>query len=198
MMMKISKVVFGAIAAIALSGCAVSYTFDGKKYDSKESFHQAVDSNIVNVLSEITPLKAPVSNKKLIFAIPSEDVFTKEAYNRFVKIQGNQPTGAAKEILDNIPKANYKNAKVFFDAVRKKNIYASTQFIDMPAMTGAFEASVDTDTVYYIEPTQGSGQWFYHSSKGGKQIFSYDRSSPTPSGKVQAFIDAVLTQAIRD
>lgn len=196
-MMKISKIL-SAFVIVALNGCAVSYTFDGQKYNSKEAFHQAVDSKTSEVLSGITPLPSPVSKKRLIFGTPSEAALLAESNNRFAKSQGNQPTGAAKEILDNVTKANYKNIKIFFDAVQKKNIYASTQFIDMPTMTGSFEASNDTDTMYYIEPTQGSGQWFYHSSKGGKQIFAYDRSAPSMSGKVQAFIDAVLTQAIRD
>lgn len=186
------------IVAIALSGCAVNYTYDGRKYDSKEKLHQAVDSSIFGVISGITPLPKPLTQKKLVFAMPSEATLVDESKQRFVKLQGNQPTGIALEILENIPKSNYKNIKVFFDAVQKRNIFASTQFMEMQSMTGSFAASMDSDTLYMIEPTQGSSQWYYTSFKHGKQIFAYDRSSPTLTGKVQAFVEAVQAQAIRD
>lgn len=192
------KKIFTALAVIALSGCAVNYTYEGKKYDSKQAFHQAVDSKVAEVLSGIVPLPTPVSKKKLIFAMPSETALITEVTSRFVKAQGSQPVGPAKEIIENLPKSTYKNIKVFYDAIQKKNIYSSTQFIDMPTMTGSFEASSDADTLYYVEPSKDSGQWFFNSIKGGKQIFSYDRSAPDGVGKVQAFVDAVLAQAVRD
>lgn len=186
------------IASVILSGCAVTYTYDGEKYNSKEKFQQAIDSKVSDVLSTITPLPSPVTQSKLIFSIASEAVFLDESTKRFIKAQGTQPTGAAKEILENLSKSNYKNTKVFFDALKKKNIYTSVQFIEMQSMTGSFAASADTDTLYFVEPSQNSGQWFYTSLKHGKQIFAYDRSNPTPAGKVQAFIDAVQAQAIRE
>lgn len=192
------KKILSALAIVALSGCAANYTYEGKKYDSKESFHQGVDASLAEVLAGITPLPAPVSKKKLIFAIPSETTLITEYTARFVKIQGNQPIGIAKEIIDNLSKSNYKNTKIFYDAVQKKNIYSSVKYIEMQSMTGSFEASSDTDTLYLVEPTQGSAQWFFHSSKGGKQIFAYDRSAPTVGGKINAFVDAVLSQAVRD
>ena len=140
----------------------------------------------------------PVSKKKLIFAIPSEAALLSENNSRLLKTNGTQPVGIAKEMIENLTKANYKNVKIYFDAVQKKNIFASVQFIEMPSMSGTLEASSDADAMYFIEPAPGSAQWFYLSSKGGKQIFAADRSAPTPAGKVQAFVDAVLAQAIRD
>lgn len=193
------KEIFGVVALVALGGCAtVNYTHEGQKYDTKEAFHQAVDANIAAVLVNIAPLPVPVSKKRLVFAIPSEAALVAESTGRFVKAQGIQPVGPAKEILENVPKSTFKNIKVFFDAVQKKNIFTSAQFIEMPTMIGTLEASNDADALYYIEASQGSGQWFYHSSKGGKQIFAYDRSAPTSIGKLNAFVDAVLAQAIRD
>lgn len=188
----------GLIVVVALSGCAVTYRYDGQKYDSKEKFQQAVDSTISSALSNITPLPVPLTQKKLVFALPSEATLFDESTKRFVKLTGNQPTGNAKEILENLPRANLKGSKMFFDAIQKRNIYASTQFIEMQSMTGSFAASADTDTLYMVEPSQGSLQWYYTSLKHGKQIFAYDRSSGTPAGKVQAFLDAVQAQAVRD
>jgi hypothetical protein len=192
------KKLLGLIVMAALSGCAVNYTYEGQKYDSKEKFHEAVDARVASVLATITPLPMPLTQKKLVFAMPSEATLIDESTKRFMKAQNTQPTGPAKEILENLPKSNYKNIKVFFDGVQKKNIFASTQFIDMQSMTGSFAASADTDTLFMIEPAPNSVQWYYTSLKHGKQIFAYDRSSPTPAGKVQAFIEAVQAQAIRD
>lgn len=186
------------IAAVALSGCAATYTYNGQKYDSKEKLQHAVDSTVSDMLSTIAPLPTPLTQRKLVFAIPSETAIFNETVSRHVKINGNQPNALQNEMYENVCKSNYKNIRVFFDAVQKKNIYASTQFIEMQSMTGSFAASSDTDTLYMVEPSQGSNQWYYTSFKHGKQIFSYDRSSPTPAGKVQAFVDAVQAQAIRD
>ena len=192
------KKILGLIIITALSGCAVNYTYEGQKYDSKEKFQQAVDSTMSGALSGIAPLPRPLTQKKLVFAIPGETTLVDETTKRFVMAQGTQPIGPAKEIIENLSKSSYKNHKIFFDAIQKRNIFASVHFIDMQSMTGSFAASVDSDTLYVIEPTQGSGQWYYTSLKHGKQIFAYDRSSPTPAGKVQAFIEAVQAQAIRD
>lgn len=192
------KKILGLVVVIALSGCAVNYTYQGQKYDSKEKLHQAVDDHISRTLATVTPLPKPLSNKKLVFAIPSEATLINESKKNFIKTQGTAPTGAALEILENLPKSHFKNIKIFFDAVQKRNLYASVQFLEMQSMTGSFAASTDTDTLYMVEPTLGSNQWYYTSLKQGKQIFAYDRSSPTADGKVQAFIDAVQVQAIRD
>lgn len=192
------KKITSLFIVIALSACAVTYTYEGQNYDSKEKFHQAVDSSISGWLSTVTPLPTPLTQKKLVFAIPSEAALINESVKRFVATQGSQPTGPAKEILENLPKSTYKTIKVFYDAVQKKNIYASTQFIEMQSITGSFAASPDTDTLYMVEPSEGSNQWYYTSFKHGKQIFAYDRSNPTAAGKIQAFLDAVQAQAIRD
>lgn len=186
------------VAFVTLGGCAVNYTYQGQKYDSKEKFHLAVDSSVANVISSITPLPAPLTQKKLVFAIPSEATIINESKRRFVTAQGREPNGIALEILENVPKSTYKNIKIFFDGLRKRNIYSATQFVEMDAMTGSISASADADTLYMIEPGPNSAQWYYTSLKHGKQIFAYDRSSPTAEGKVQAFIEAVQAQAIRD
>ena len=193
-----NKNILCLVVAVMLSGCAVNYTYDGQKYSSKEKFHEAVDSSISNVISGVTPLPTVLTRKKLVFAMPSEATLIEETKRRFMKTQGREANGMALEILENVPKSTYKNIKIFFDSVQKRNIYSGTQFVEMQSMTGSFAASADTDTLYMIEPGPNSVQWYYTSLKHGKQIFAYDRSSPTAAGKVQAFIEAVQAQAIRD
>jgi uncharacterized lipoprotein len=180
------KKILGLVAVIALSGCAVNYTYEGQKYDSKEKLHQAVDGHVFRTVATITPLPKPLTQKKLIFAIPSEATLFEESKKRYAKSQGTTPTGPAFEILENLTKSNYKNIKVFFDAVQKRNLYASVQLIELQSMNGSLAASTNTS------------QWYYTSLKQDKQIFAYDRSSPTAEGKVQAFVDAVQIQAIRE
>jgi hypothetical protein len=52
--------------------------------------------------------------------------------------------------------------------------------------------------VFYYETGLGSANWFYATQKSGKQILAVDRTAPTISGKVQAFVEAVQLQAIKD
>ncbi len=194
----IKKFLCLAIATVAISGCAVKYTYEGETYRNKEEFHKAVDANVASTLATVVPLPSPLTPRKLIFAIPSPTAMVEESTRRYVKAKDSQPSGPAKEILENIPLSNFKTIKVFYDAVQKRNIYSSAQFVAMPEMTGSFPAAADTDTLVFIETAQNSGQWYYTSLKHGKQIFAYDRSSPTPAGKVQAFLEAVQVQAIRE
>ena len=186
------------IAVVALSGCAVTYTYNGEKYNSQEKFQQAVDAHVSSQLATITPLPTPLTQRKLIFAVPSLAAWNEQGVKAFVKAQDKEPTEQQKEVGATLNRANAKNIKVFFDGIQKKNIFASTQFIEMESTTGSFAASPDTDTLFLVGPNSNSMQWFYTSFKHGKQIFSYDRSNPTAEGKLQAFIEAVQAQAIRD
>lgn len=186
------------IAAVALSGCATVYTYNGQKYNSNEKLQQAVDAHVSSVLSGVMPLPTPLTQRKLIFAIPTAVAFAEGDAKNFVKAQGQEFNEQQKEVNLNLNRSNFKNIKVFFDAIQKRNIYASTQFIEMDSTTGSFAASPDADTLYMVIPAENSLQWYYTSHKHGKQIFAYDRSSPTAEGKVQAFVDAVQAQAIRD
>lgn len=194
----IKLITLAVVVVGILGGCGTTYTFEGQKYDSKEKFQSAVDSAASGALATIAPLATPLSQKKLVFAIPSESALVNENVRRQVAIAGSQPNAIQQELIDNLSRSNFKLTKIFFEGVQRKNIYKSVQFIEMQSMTGSFAPSQDVDTLYYVEPSQGSGQWFYASSKGGKQIFAFDRSSVTPAGKIQAVVDAVQAQAIRD
>lgn len=193
----IKSVAIGLVV-IFLSGCAVNYTYEGKAYPTKEEFFEAIDASIANSLSGIEPLPEPLTDKSLIFALPSEEIFVAETFKSTATLQGSQPTGLQKEVLENLIHANYRNTLVFLRAIEKRNIYASTSFVEMQSVSGSLEASDNTDVLYYVEPTLGSGQYFYSSFEHGKQVFAYDRSSPTSEGKVRAFIDAVQLLAVRD
>jgi len=186
------------LAAALLSGCATFYTLEGQRYNSAEEFQRAVDSRAADAVAAVVPLPAPLSNKKLIFAIPAKDTMYQENIRRQTALNGRAPTGQATEMLTNLTRSNYKMMKVFFDTVQKKGIYSSTQLREIPSMAISIEPAADTDVLYFSEPSQGTGQWFYASAKHGRQVFGYDRSGAGVTAKTQAFIDAVQAQAIRE
>jgi len=183
---------------LVLSGCAVNYTYDGQKYDSKESFIKGVENKVGDTLNSIIPLKTPLSGKKLIMAIPSLEVYNKLGIENFIKINKTAPNSSQIEVASNLNRSNYLNTKIFLDAVQKKNIYRETQFIDMQSGNDSFSPSANTDTIYLVAADANSVQWYFSSNKNGKELFGYDRSSPTLAGKVQAFLDAVQIRAIRE
>lgn len=193
------KIATACLAALSLVGCgSVYYTLDGQKYANKELFHQAVDANVATTLNGVQPLPRPISDKSLVFAIPSAATLVDESKNRFAKQQGNPPSGSALEILENVPLANFKNLRVFGTAIQRKNIFRSVEFVETNSMTGSIAPTSTADVLQYVEPSLGSGQWFYSSAKHGKQVFAFDRSQAGYAGKVQAFLEAVQANAVRD
>lgn len=186
------------IAAAVLSGCAVTYTYDGQKYNSKEAFHYAVKTDLDNGLDAVIPLAAPITSKKLILGVPSEPTIRTEFIRRFVTAQGREPIGNAKEIIENMAIFSYTGMQRFTDIARKRNIYSSVQFVELDTINGSIEPSAEADALYYVEPKQGAGQWFYSSQKYGKQVFAFDKSGGTTASKAKGFYEALQAQAVRN
>jgi len=191
------NVILTIFTILILSGCAINYSFDGQKYASKELFLKAVEDKVGDTLTLITPFSPPLSGKKLIMAMPSLEVYNKLSIENFIKINKKEPNSIQIEVSSNINRSAYLTTKIFLDAVQKKNIYLETQFIDMQSGTDSFAPSVNVDVLYLVFTDANSVQWYFATNKNGKEIFGYDRSAPTMAGKVQAFLDAVQTRAIR-
>ena len=187
---------FAAIAALFKR--AEKYTYEGQTFDSPKKFQKGVDAKASATVAAITALPKPLTQKKLVFAIPSSSALIKESNKRFLAVHGSQPVKLAKEIVENLSISNFKSLKVFFDAIKKKNIYASVKFVQMGSMAGTFAASADTDALYMTEASAGSAQWNYASLKHGEEIFTYDGSCESMEGKVMAFVDAAQALAVRD
>jgi hypothetical protein len=194
----IKKIAILAIVAGALGGCATTYRFEGHKYNTKEEMYVAMDNYVSRTLSTVTPLPVPLTQKKLIFAIPSAVAFSENDFRNYANTQGKELTEPQKVLVRDLTRGNVKTIKLFFDAIQKKHIFQSVQFVEMESTTGSFAASPDADTLFLNGLGENTSQWFYTTHKHGKQIFAYDRSSPTAEGKVQAFLDAVQVQVIRD
>ena len=188
----------GIAFSILISGCATSYSLDGERYEIKGEFQAAADSKIAVALKNIQPYPAPLTERSLVFAIPSASTLTRAATERFVVLQKVQPIGPAKEILENIPTVNYKMTRVYGEAAAKRGIYKSVRIIDLDTLSASLQPSGNEDVLYYIEPSANSGQFFYATAKHGRQVFAFDKSQPGVSGKITGFLDALQAQAIRD
>lgn len=190
------KFLFAILASVMLSGCVTAHYFlNGKKYDNEALFQAAVQDYIDESLSKVQPLPAPLTNKKLIAALPSESAFYAESARRYTEAMGEPLNGIAIEQNTNLSKSNYKMIKVFFEAVQKRGIYSSVEIRDMSNIVIALEPSQEYDVIYLnLGNSIANEQFFYSSVKNGKQVFFYDKSVDPMNG----FIEAIQMQAIRD
>lgn len=192
------KTILAIVALVALSGCTSFYLLDGKKYDSEQAFQQAVETNRQEALLSVQQLPAPLTKKRLIVAIPSEQTLYDENARRHQAAMGREISGLEIDQNRNLSKANFKMNKLWFEAVQKRGIYTSVDFRETNSLVNSLEPAPDYDVMYYTEPSIGTGQYFYASAKHGKQVFAYDRSKPGVNAQVQSFLEAVQAFAIRD
>lgn len=192
------KVVSLFFAVVLLSGCATNYTFEGARYEGSEAFQRAVDQHVSATLAQVTPLPKPLTNKRLIVAIPSEATILTENIKRTAALNGRQPTGVQLELIENLSKSTHKTTVVAYDAIKKRGVFPGVIVNETATPVNSIEPSKDYDVMYYTEATPGSGQLFYSSVKHGRQVFPWDRSGANMSAKISAFIESVQALAIRD
>lgn len=188
--------IFGLVAF--LSGCTSTYNLNGKRFENQEAFQVAVENERSAAVSQVQTLPAPLSKKKLIAALPSEQALYEENTRRQIAHTGRPVSGIALEQITNLSKSNYKLTRVLFEGVQRRGIYSGVEIRDMPGMAVSIEPSLEYDVIYYTEPAIGAGQLFYSSVKHGRQVFAYDRSVSGVTGKVNSFIEAVQLQAIKE
>ena len=193
------KKIVSLVAVVALSGCAPQqYVYNSQKYDNAEKMLSAQEADNSNALSTITPLPKPLTQKKLVIAFQSESTIYSVNQTYHAKAHGSQASGTQKEIYETQAKSGFKGYKLMLDGIQKKNIYASTQYVEMHSYTEEFAASADTDTLYYFANETSPGQWFYSSLKHGKQVFAFDRSGSSLALQLQAFLDGLQAMVIRE
>jgi hypothetical protein len=192
------KLVVTLGACVLLLGCATTYTYDGQRYASKEELLAAVDQRLLQVTETIKSLPHPVSSKQLVFAVPTEAAAMKQSVKNFEATNGRMIGLGEQIILGNITAANVKTLKVYFDAIKKRNIYQDVRFVDLDTTSAELQSSANEDVLFYSEPRRESGQFYYVSSKSGKQAFAWDKAGATMEARVRAFVEAVQAQAVRD
>jgi hypothetical protein len=181
-----------------VSGCASHYFLDGKKYDDEEVFQTAVEAKRQVALDSIQPLSAPLTKKRLIVAIPSEQTIFAENSRRHQASTGQELRGVGIDQNRNLSKANFKMNKIWFEAIQKKKIFSSVEIRETDTPVNSLEPSPEYDVMYFSEPAIGAGQYFYSSTKHGKQVFAYDQSQPGTTARVASFIAAVQALAVRE
>lgn len=197
--MRTLVTVAAALAALMLTGCATTYTLGGEKAGNATEFLAKVDAQNDADVAQVAPLPRPVTGKRLMFAIPGRDALLALSHANFEKAQWRKPAGLAEEMLTTLSTGNYRLIRVYGHAISKRGIYKSVRMVDLEnSATSTLAASAEEDVLYYYESGPGTANWYYVSQKGGKQVFAADRSAPNSTGKVNAFLEAVQLQAIKD
>lgn len=192
------RILIAALLATALGGCAQQqqYHIEGTAYPNAQAFLSATRANHTNGLAAVTTLPQPVTNKTLVFAIPSERAVYQATLEDTQRTANGLPINM--DAVQTMAAATYNSISHFGKATQKRNIYRSVTFVDMDSMSASVTASDQADALYLTRPQGGDVQWFFASAKGGKQIFAYDRSQPGVAGKLSSFADAVQVLAIRE
>jgi len=193
-----NKLILTLLAASALAGCVNTYNLDGRLYKGESDFQTAVNQSNSGALSQVKKLPAPLTEKKLVALMPSEAALLAENTKRIVTATRSAPQGQHAVIIENLTRSNYKMTRVMFEALEKRGIYKEVEIRDASSMSVSAEPSPEYDVIFYTEPALNTGQYFYSSSKHGKQIFAYDRSGEGPVNKINAFIEAAQSMAIRN
>ena len=193
-----NKILVVMMAAGLMAGCANRYSFEGQHYKGEKRFQTAVEQTRVASIAQVTPLPAPLSDKKLVAILPGVQAITAENTKRIQAENRRVPQGKEAVMISTLSKSNYDLVRAMYEGVSKRGIYKEVEIRDAASMVVSVEPSPDYDVIYFTEPALNSGQYFFASSKHGKQVFAYDRSGVGPAAKVNAFIEAVQALAIRN
>lgn len=195
--MKKIKFFLLSLGFFALTGCGATYYLDGVKYENAEAFQIAVDDFNNQYVATVTPLAAPLTEKELLFVIPSQQAIYQESIRRHISAEGNIGE-LAKEQYMNLAIHSSKGGKANKEAISKRGIYKNVRLLETQSLVNDIAPTSEYDVLLFSEPSIGTGQWFYSSEKHGKQVFSEDRSGITPEQKVQNYLNAVQMMAIRE
>jgi hypothetical protein len=156
------------------------------------------DRALSEATNSVEPLAKPIASRSLLFAFPSEAVVMKQSVVNFEKLNGRMIGLGEQVMLANVVAANYKTARSLYDVVKRRNLYPSVRFVELDSMSSELQASPNEDALYYVEAQRGLGQWYYTTTKAGKQVFAFDRGGPNMIARTKAFVDAIQVFALRE
>jgi len=196
--MRFLKRFFVLCTVVMCTACAAVYTFEGKQYHSKQEFLSAADTAHRDAIAPVIPLPAPVTSRTLLFAVPTPAAILHDSIRNYTKLKGTPPVGVQLEIFTTLAESASGSIRAFYEGAVRRNMYKSVQLLEVDSLMANPAPSANQDVVFYNEISPGSGQWYYATVKGGKQVFAFDRLQPGPAGKVRAFNDALQLEAIKD
>lgn len=187
-----------AAAVLGVTGCAQTYTYDGKQYNSRQDFLGAVDSLNQAAVNSIAPLPSPVSKKRLVFAVPTHAAVLQASIASHTTRTGMAPHGPQLTVYADLAEAAVRGIRYLHDASARRNIYSQVRLLQVDSLMAQPAPSAEEDVLYYNEPNLGAGQWYFGSAKIGRQAFAFDRAQPTMNLRAKAFVESLQLQAIRD
>jgi hypothetical protein len=196
--MRSLKRFFVLSVAVLCTACAAVYTYEGKQYHSKQEFFSAADAAHRDAVAAVIPLPAPVTSRKLLFAVPTPAAILHDSIRNYTKLKGSPPAGLQLEIFTTLAESASGSIRAFYDGAVRRNVYKNVQLLDVDSLMANPAPSAEQDVVFYNEISPGSGQWYYATAKEGKHVFAFDRLQPGPAGKVHAFNDALQLEAIKN
>jgi hypothetical protein len=196
--MRYLKRLFVLFTVVMCTACAVVYTYEGKQYRSKQEFLSAADAARRDAVATVVPLPAPVTSRVLLFAVPTPAAILHDSIRNYTKLKGAAPVGVQLEMFTTLAESASGGIRGFYDGAVRRNIYKNVELLEVDSLMTNPAPSANQDVVFYNEISPGSGQWYYATAKGGKQVFAFDRLQPGPAGKVRAFNEALQLEAIKD
>lgn len=194
----ISKLFISA-SLFFLSGCASNYyTMGTDKYDDEDDFIEATIEKTAVVNRAVLPLSKRLTDRKLIIVFPSKEAISNQSKKNVKATHGKEPNSNAAERLDTLALHSTIMVKSMYEAAKTKGIYSHVSFRETDTISNALAAAADYDTLVWYEESVGLGQWFYSNAKFGKQVFSWDRTSPNLQVNTEAFLSSLQVLAVRE
>lgn len=193
-------IILMAASAFVLGGC-VTYTYGGKKYETQEEILALQEKDNAKRADAAVPLAKPLSNKKLIYMVPSYDaIMSAQAKMDAAKgVTRNQVQQGDAEIKT---KGNMLRHKMAADLIRKRNIYKEVEFVQTSSYSISPSANENEDIVFTTCNLSSDGRFscgaFYMNKKYGKQVFAFDKSSADLTENDKALLQAYEALAIRE
>lgn len=140
--------IFSGVSSFALGGC-VTYTCGGKKYETQEQVLAAQQENRRQLLSEITPLPKPITNKTLTFIFPGYQaiMIAHEKIDQLAGVTRNAVQRGDVEIKAKTAAGNYEFTA---EMIRKRNLYKHVTFVESSSYTVSEPEVSDAEDAMYI------------------------------------------------
>ena len=185
--MTIRNVFIAACLMIALPGCA-NTLYKGQRY-TVDGLVEAVEKDREKLIASVKPLPSPLTERKLIVAVPAFDFYVNQKVNRFVEEGFNFNYFIVSNSWKTlVPYGEISNMHRF---VKSKNMY---HLIEQISVEGPLNVapSDDADILYFATTSHigQSDQWYHISKRNGQNLIAFDGGSVTDEERLESFLDA--------
>lgn len=195
----ISRFIIVAILFV-LSGCGTKtyYTLGSDSYDDEDDFIEATIEKTAAVNRAVMPLPKQLTDRKLIIVFPTKEALVAQAKKQSKETFGKEPHKNFVYQTEILSQHTSIMIRSMYEAAKTKAIYSHVSLRETDTTMNTLAAAADYDTLVWYEEAKGLGQWFYTSAKLGKQVFTWDRTSPNLQVNTEAFLKSLQALAIRE